>query len=388
MNIKSKRWTLCRPILAFTSLALALGNGLLPAQAAPVAGDAGVPKIEFDSITYNFGKTNSGALVKHSFVFTNTGTATLDILDVHPGCGCTTAGAWDKHVEPGKTGVIPLQFNSMGFGGSVAKSASITCNDPAHTNLTLQITGTVWKPIDVSPAMAMFTFSDESQTNETRIVRIVSNLEEPLVLSDLVSTNKYFQAELKTVIPGKEFALHVTAVPPFTAHTTMAPIHLKTSSSNTPTIDVTAYAILQPALAASPEQLWLPAGPTPNTLKSSLIFRNSGTNLVKISEPRANVPGVEMQLQETQPGRMFTLLVTFPAGFVVEPGQKVEIAVNSDHPKYPVIKVPVIQQSPIRSIARPLIPPSPASPASPASPDPSTLGPTPKRAVPAVNPPK
>src|SRR5512139_65387 len=114
------------------------------------------PKISFDATAFNFGRAKSGETIKHDFIFTNSGNAALEITEVKLGCGCTTAGAWDKKVEPGKTGVIPLQFNSIGFGGQVAKSATVTCNDPVRSNLFLQITGTVWKPIDITPQMAVF----------------------------------------------------------------------------------------------------------------------------------------------------------------------------------------------------------------------------------------
>jgi len=87
--------------------------------------------------------------------------------------------------------------------------------DPGQSNVVLQIKGTVWMTIDVTPSMAIFNTSSEIQTNETKIVRIVSNLEEPLELSDLQCTNRSFQTELKTVRPGKEFELRITAVPPF-----------------------------------------------------------------------------------------------------------------------------------------------------------------------------
>ena len=174
------------------------------------------PRIEFATDVFNFGKVSSGEVVRHDFVFTNVGNATLEIKDVRPGCGCTTAGTWDKQVEPGKTGTIPLQLNSANMGGAVTKSATVTCNDPGKPKVVLQITGTVWKPIEVTPTMAVFNVSDESETNVTKVVRIVNNLEEPLKLSDLKCTNQVFRAELKTVRPDKEFELHITAVPPFT----------------------------------------------------------------------------------------------------------------------------------------------------------------------------
>jgi len=89
-----------------------------PPGTTPAAAITSGPRIEFDTNVYNFGKVSSGELVRHDFIFTNTGTSTLEITDVRPGCGCTTAGTWDKKVEPGKTGLIPLQFNSANFGGA------------------------------------------------------------------------------------------------------------------------------------------------------------------------------------------------------------------------------------------------------------------------------
>jgi len=212
-------------------------------------------KIEFASKIFDFGRIKSGEVVKHDFVFTNSGTATLEISDVKPGCGCTAAGAWDKKVEPGKTGSIPLQFNSGAFSGSVTKMATVTCNAAGESNVVLELTGTIWKPIDVSPEMAVFSSAIETQTNETKVLHIVSNLEEPVTLTDLECTNLSFKAELKTVRPGKEFDLQITALPPFAAASVFTWLTLKTSSTEMPAIQARAYVIVQAPVAAAPQQV-------------------------------------------------------------------------------------------------------------------------------------
>ena len=247
MNIKRNFIVLLTIAGTFGSIAsgLAQTKDSSPAAAPGEKKESAAPKIQFAEMVYDFGKVTSGELVKHTFVFTNIGTATLEIKDVRPGCGCTTAGTWDKEVEPGKTGSIPLQFNSANFGGTVMKQATVTCNDPSQSNVVLQIKGTVWKAIEIAPSMAVFNVSSEAQTNDTKIVRIVSNLEEPLVLSDLQCTNHSFKAELKTVRPGKEFELHITALPPFTSPSMVAPVTIKTSSTNMPLINVSAYVAVQ-----------------------------------------------------------------------------------------------------------------------------------------------
>jgi Protein of unknown function (DUF1573) len=313
------------------------GSGVAQTENSSVPeppGHTSGPRIEFATDVFNFGKVSSGEVVRHDFVFTNVGDATLEIKEVRPGCGCTTAGTWDKRVEPGKTGTIPLQFNSANMG-----------NDPAKSKVVLQFTGTVWKPIEVTPTTTVFNVSDESQTNVTKVVRIVNNLEEPLKLSDLECTNQVFRAELKTVQPDKEFELHITAVPPFTG-SIRAPVTLKTSSEKMPTISVTAYVAVQPAVAVMPNRIVLPAGPLAKAMSPAVKIRSNGTNTLVLSEASANIPEAEVRLEETQPGRLFNLVVSFPAGFQIQPDQEVEVTLKSNHPKFPLIKVPVQSKSP------------------------------------------
>src|ERR1044071_6693305 len=69
-------------------------------KSAAGAPETSAPRIEFASRVFDFGKVSAGELVRHDFVFTNTGTASLEITDVRPGCGCTTAGPWDRQVPP------------------------------------------------------------------------------------------------------------------------------------------------------------------------------------------------------------------------------------------------------------------------------------------------
>src|SRR5881394_867265 len=254
-----------------------------PKPGATALPEGAGPKIQFAEIVYDFGKVSSGDVVKHSFVFTNVGTAKLEIKDVRPGCGCTTAGTWDKEVEPGKTGSIPLQFNSANFGGTILKQATVTCNDPSQTNVMLQIKGTVWKPIDITPTMAVFNVSSEAETNETKVVRIVSNLDATLTLSDLECTNHSFRAELKAIRPGKEFELQITALPPFTSPSMVAPVTMKTSATNMPTLSVSAYVAVQQPVTVSPNQILLAAGPITNAVHHVVTVRNTGTNSLVLS---------------------------------------------------------------------------------------------------------
>jgi hypothetical protein len=329
-------------VLSFGQLA---GMPTLLAQPAPAPTDPlqlDGPRIRFSETNFNFGKVKTTDTLRHDFIVTNTGNALLEITEVRPTCGCTMAGTWDRQIQPGKTGRIPIQFSPAKFNGPVSKGIAVACNDPAQTNHTLQITATVWRPIDVQPATAYFTPVEGEATNEVRIIRIVSNLDEALTLDAPQSTNGAISVELKTVQPGKEFELHVRYA---ASHSNAIPnsfITMKTSSTNMPVISVPVYATLRPALLTLPNRILLPAGSImPGFRGAATTIRNNGTTPVKLSDPSVNAEGVTVQMTETQPGKLFSLSLNFPTNFQAQAGQELELTVKTSHPNYPIIKVPI-----------------------------------------------
>src|SRR5262249_8930081 len=137
------------------------------------------PRIQFAATGVDFGKVDSGRVVNYSFVFTNTGDQVLEIKSVRPSCGCTTTTNWDRQVEPGKLGRIPLLFNPGGYSGTVFKTIAVDSDDPTRPSVMLQIVATIWKPIEAIPELATFNLSPDSQSNQTRVIKIVNHLDEP-----------------------------------------------------------------------------------------------------------------------------------------------------------------------------------------------------------------
>ncbi len=318
--------------------------------ATPVTAPAAVisgPRISFATPIHDFGQIKGGDTVKYTYVFTNIGDRLLEVTNVQASCGCTTAGDWTRKVEPGQTGSIPIQFNSGSFTGQVGKSITVTCNDTNQPTVVLQIKGTIWRPIDVTPQFAVLNVNAESPSNSTT-VRIVSNVQEPLTLSPPESSNPAFSAELQTNEAGKEFQLIVRTVPPLPTNNLSGQITLKTSSTNMPVVNVSTWANVQPVVTVSPSQITLPATPLTNPMPSTVSIRNNGTNNLTLSDATVNAKGVGVQLKEIEPGRFFTLNQNFPAQFDIAQSEAVELNVKSNHPKFPVIKVPIVR--PVRPV--------------------------------------
>lgn len=320
---------------------------------------ASLARIQFENTAHDFGTVKPTDVVKHDYIFTNTGQATLEVTAVRASCGCTTAGDWTHTVEPGKTGRIPIQFNPAGFSGVVAKAITVTCNDPTQPTVPLTIKGTVWKPMDVNPRYAYFTVTDSTPTNMVKISRIVNNTEEPVDVSPPECADKTFKAELKTIRPHKEWEVHVSLVPPVQASRSVVPITLKTTSTNMPTATISAYVMVQPSIQVIPQRLVLPYGPLGPGNRFVLTVRSVSARPLKLSNPTVNAEGVTAAVVETQPGRLFRLEVSFPAGFQVDPRKSLTLSVSSDSPTTPQVVVPIVPATLIAPMPRPVMVPTP-----------------------------
>lgn len=110
--------------------------------------EAGTPDLQnagvmdFKEKEFDFGTIKEGALVKHTFTFTNTGKSPIILAQVSASCGCTTPTYTSEPVLPGKTGEINVEFNSDNQVGQQQKIITIASN--ANPNiLTVQLKGTV-----------------------------------------------------------------------------------------------------------------------------------------------------------------------------------------------------------------------------------------------------
>jgi hypothetical protein len=323
--------------------------------APPAATNALGPRMTFDSNEYHFGKVISGELVKHVFIVSNAGDQTLEITKVAPGCHCTTAGDWTHQIAPGKTGEIPIQFDSGAFRGEVQKTIMVTSNDKLAPNQTIVLRGTVWKAIEVSPQFAYINVMPDAPSNSTAVVRITTQTDEPVTLSEPTSANGSFKAALQTITPGKEFTVTITAVPPFAIGSTAGTISIKTSMAKMPVINITAIAMMQAAVAVTPSQIVLPTQIV-GWMTNVISINANASKALALSDPEASDKRVLVQLREITPGRVFQLAVVFPPGFQLAPDQpRVELRVKSNYEQTPVIVVP-IRQVPLQMAAPPPMP--------------------------------
>lgn len=112
------------------------------------------PKLIVASANYDFGSVKEGTEIKHTFKILNDGSASLEIKNVSPGCGCT-ASEFSKVVAPGEMGQITLTVNTAGMMGKTERYADIISNDPENPFYKL------WVYMDVEKGAAPATNEKE-----------------------------------------------------------------------------------------------------------------------------------------------------------------------------------------------------------------------------------
>jgi hypothetical protein len=86
------------------------------------------PVMTFTESEFDFGDIQPGAVVKHTFSFTNSGKTPLLIENATASCGCTTPNWTKDPIAPGGKGTIDVQFNSQGKTGLQNKEVAIRAN--------------------------------------------------------------------------------------------------------------------------------------------------------------------------------------------------------------------------------------------------------------------
>jgi hypothetical protein len=352
------------PIAAVLISAVAvLADQPPPAPAAPAPVDAAAvptdgPRIKFDSDIFDAGNASAGQPLNHTFVFTNVGNQTLEVTKVNPTCGCTVAGTWTRKVEPGQTGTIPLSINvNPTWSGQMAKVVTVESNDktkpPSGAPLTIKFT--VWKPIEISQQYVFLNIPAEATNDVSTVVRIDNKTDQPMAIYDAHSPSPAMVVQIKTNVLGTNYELVVKAVPPFKQASGV--ITARTSLTNMPLISINSSVNIQPAVWINPPAIALEPPPLTNVVQKPVTIQYMGSSSLRVSNAVFSAKGVDVQVNETQPGRVFTVTLSFPPGFEAN-GKPMELLLNSSSPQMPVIKIPVNQQP---RVVHPVAPVKPAA---------------------------
>lgn len=126
----------------FTLLIISLSSchsGAKKTEPAQQSNEQGTAEFAFSEELHNFGTLKAGEIVSYTFVFRNSGTKTLTITSVDPGCGCMNVKIPEKSIAPGDEGRIEVAYDSSGEVGNQLKTIILYSNaEPAEKQLSIR----------------------------------------------------------------------------------------------------------------------------------------------------------------------------------------------------------------------------------------------------------
>ncbi len=115
---------------------------------------------------FNFGIVSQQALINNSFWIKSTGTDTLRITNVDPGCGCTKTPLGDSILAPGDSTLLRVFYNTRRFRGHVIKKPSFKTNASDEKVILKIFSEPIANPEEMKPVQIIPFKVDISQFSE------------------------------------------------------------------------------------------------------------------------------------------------------------------------------------------------------------------------------
>ena len=229
---------------------------------------AEAPKAVFPEASFQFGKAVRGAVVEHTFVVKNAGSAPLSIKKVRmtPPLMVTSMPA---QVMPGAESVLRFKLDTSEVRGAFDGVILISVNDPDSPEPALMFEGQVVGTVEVAP-MPVFIVS--AQRGETKVssVEIINHEADALRIESVEYSTERFATSLETLEKGQRYRLTLTLKPDGPQGRNTDTILLHTSNKANPVVRIAAYTYLHERVYTFPDAVDL------GSLRITEIRQNPG----------------------------------------------------------------------------------------------------------------
>jgi len=279
----------------------------------------GIPQLQFDQTTYDFGKTSQVTTVSGIFKIMNTGDGVLKIQPPKPSCGCTAAEVKPDTLAPGASGILPFTLNLGFYRGSLEKHITVKSNDPKtpEVSLTIKVDYTPLyelTPLTLSPHLAF-------GMNETNAFTTLARTDgKPLQITRLETSQPWIKAEL---VPGEKPNDNTTARIRVSVDRDGSPrrfneyVHIYSAGqSNSPVSSIYIYGEIAGEVSLMPEALYWSitdatktAAERPESLLTQHVsIRSASGQPLELKNPQSTVKGVEVKLVPKGDGTDYDLV--------------------------------------------------------------------------------
>lgn len=278
----------------------------------------GTPKLEFDRVIYDFGKTSQVETVTGVFKYKNTGDGVLKIEPPKPSCGCTVAELKPDTLKPGESGELPFTLHLGQVRAQLEKRIAVKSNDPKTPEVSLSI------KVDYTPLYEMnpqtlspkLEFGTNDNVQFTTITRTDGK---PLHLANIVSSKPWITAVVDPAAKSDD----VTARIRVTVQREGSPrrfneyVHIySTDQTNTPVSSIYVYGQVMGEISLAPEAFYWSitdaaktAAEKPEALVTRrVIIRSASGKDIELKNPQCTLKGIKVELVTKEAGKVYELV--------------------------------------------------------------------------------
>jgi hypothetical protein len=179
-----------------------------------------------------------------TFQFRNASQATVEIASLQAACSCIEAKLKDglKIYKPGEKGEITAQFSVGNLIGTIEKQVLVKLAGASKDTLPIILKTNITIPelIEITPRTLIWK-AGAAPTRQIQRIRVMGK--EPIHITSVVTTDKQFVSELKTIREGWEYEIAVT--PQETSEASFAIIKISSDSKISRYRSVNAFAMIK-----------------------------------------------------------------------------------------------------------------------------------------------
>ncbi|HSI73362.1 MAG TPA: DUF1573 domain-containing protein [Fimbriimonas sp.] len=300
-----------------------------------------VPKLEVLDGSVELGEIRTEELQQKTVRLKNSGSAPLHIRDVVVSCGCTRP-EFPRILAAGESGEMRIEYQpDLLASGTKTDTLKIISDDPTRPEIVIPIHSELRPPIIADQKHPLsVTFTPGNQKAIT--IRFRSREPGPPPIAGVEVNDPRAVVGLRDDGEVSEVAVIVGASPD--AGDYDLKLILQTRIENVPILDFPIVARTESGPFASPSMMEihkLRANDVGMRLGMLTVMCRGGT--VKVKSVRPQDPSLAATIEPAKDGRTWIPIV-YKGGW--KPGAHVtSIQIVTDHPKWPVIQVPVVVKS-------------------------------------------
>ncbi len=139
-----------RSILYILFLFITVSHHNLAAQSTGEDSVVIGPRLAFVEDDFDFGQVKMGTVVRHTFIYSNTGDADLIVYDGKGGCSCVKVEFEADTLAPGDSSSITMVFDTKNRVGKEKNSIFVKANTP-QTVYRARFKGEILWPQNLTP---------------------------------------------------------------------------------------------------------------------------------------------------------------------------------------------------------------------------------------------